>query len=151
MNTQQILIKNNTDKEYNDLSILNINSLIESGLEFSLPNLEDGTPFLDFLADLKEPKEVSILRYQYHCEDSNNSKKQLACDFTIKYGENIKTRSFSSLRPNEQQQIEIVDVIGERVGLKLSNDLDFVLEKILPKTVVTFTFYFEPYFETSNK
>lgn len=142
MNQIQIIIENNTDKEFNDLSLLNMDSLIKSGLKFSLQELQDGTPFLDFLADLKEPKEVFVLRYQYHCKDSNNSEKQLDCDFTIKYGENIKTNSFSALRPNEQQQIEIVDVAGERVGLKLSNDLDFVLERIMPKTSVGVTFFF---------
>lgn len=142
MNQLQIIIENNTDKEFNDLSLLNIDSLIKSELKFSLPELEDGTPFLDFLADLKEQKEVFILRYQYHCEDSNNMDKQLRCGFTIKYGEDIKTYYFSSLRPNEQQQIGIVDVVGERVGLKLSNDLDFVLERIMPKTSVGVTFFF---------
>jgi len=142
LNQLQIIIENNTDKEFNDLSLLNIDSLIKSRLKFSLPELQDGTPFLDFLADLKEPKEVFILRYQYHCDDSNNMDKQLCCDFTIKYGEDIKTYCFSSLRPTEQQQIGIVDVAGERVGLKLSNDLDFVLGRITPKTSVGLTFFF---------
>lgn len=142
MNQIQIIIENNTDKEFYDLNLLNMDSLIKSGLKFSLPELQDGTPFLDFLSDLKEPKEVFILRYQYHCEDNNNSEKQLDCNFTIKYGENIKTHSFKYLRPNEQQQMAIVDVAGERVGLKLSNDLDFILGRITPKTSVAITFFF---------
>lgn len=89
-----IVIKNHTEKEINNFSIFNADSNKE--LEYSLPILEDGTPFLEFLSDLKEPENVSRLRYQFNCEDSANEDRQLDSELTIKYSEIDKKYRFKN-------------------------------------------------------
>jgi hypothetical protein len=81
------------------------------------------------------------MRYQYDCEDSANSEKQLDSKFTIKYGESAKTFSFMQFFSVLQQQKDILDILGEFIDLKLQNDLDIVLERIMPKTGVLISFF----------
>ena len=149
-----ISIKNNTDKEFNDVSIFNSNFEKEFNreLEFSFPTLEDGTPFLDFLSTLKEPKKVELLRYQYNCEDSNNEEKQLDSKFSVWLDKKITSYHFMDffLRHQQQrnilgnigqQQRNILDIMGDSIELNLY-DLDILLERIMPKTSVDVTFFF---------
>ena len=139
-----ISIKNNTDKEFNDVSIFNSNFEKEFNreLEFSFPTLEDGTPFLDFLRGLKEPIKVEFFRYQYHCEDSNNDNKQLDSRFTILLNKMIASHRFINFFSTYQQQKNILDIVGGNIKLNLYHDLDVVLQRIMPKTSVAISFFF---------
>ena len=139
----QVTIKNNTEKEINNVNCLNSDSIIESELEYSFSMLDENTSSLQFLSDLKEPKEVFLIRYQYYCEDSSNTEKQLDSKFTIKYGEIEKKYKFKDFISLNQSQAGILDIVGENLGLYLSNDLDFVLERIMPKTGVSISFFIE--------
>jgi hypothetical protein len=140
-NKIQVTIKNNTEKEINNVSCLNSDSIIESELEYSFSMLDENTSSLQFLEDLKEPQEVDIMRYQYSCEDSANNEKQLDSKFTIKYGEIEKKYKFKDFHSPNQLQASILDIVGENLGLYLSNDLDFILERIMPKTGVSISFF----------
>jgi hypothetical protein len=139
-----ISIKNNTDKEFNDISIFNANSEKEYNgeLEFYYPTLE-AHPFLDFLSTLKEPKKVDFLRYQYHCEDSNNNEKQFDSKFSIWIDKKTTDYRFMDFFSRHQQQKNILDIFGEAINLKLSDDMDIILERIMPKTSVAISFIFK--------
>jgi len=145
-NQQKVIIsiKNNTDKEFNDVSIFNKDIFKEhhSILEYEFPKLEDGTPFLDFLSGLKEPIKVEFFRYQYYCEDSNNDNKQLDSKFTIWLDKKIASHRFINFFSSYQQQKNILDIVGGNIKLNLYHDLDVVLERIMPKTSVAITFFF---------
>jgi hypothetical protein len=137
----QVTIKNNTEKEINNVSCFNSDSIIESELEYSFSMYDENTSSLQFLHDLKEPKEVFIMRYQFNCEDSSNSEKQLDSDFTIKYAEYNLTFRFMKFFHPIQQQMDILDILAEYIDLKLQKDLDIVLERIMPKTSVSISFF----------
>jgi hypothetical protein len=102
---------------------------------------DENTSSLQFLSDLKEPKEVFIMRYQFNCEDSSNREKQLDSDFTIKYAEYNLTFRFMKFFDHYQKQMDILDILAEYIDLKLQKDLDIVLERIMPKTSVSISFF----------
>lgn len=129
----EINIKNYTDKEIKNFSLLNPD--LSKELVFS-QTLED------VLKDFKDSStEVFALRYQFETGNADNDLKQLNSKFTIKYGEEPRLYRFSNFFSPYQMKENLLDILGVYINLKLTNDLDIIIEKIMPKTEMIITFF----------